>query len=110
MVEVGRKQIDLSIDKDQEAVELRAQRNDLKSELDEARRRIEYLEQRLYRGERGAILDILEEEQVAPFGVIVQRIIDDAPTRVARALDEMDGDEIVVKDGEYRLAEGPQRE
>jgi hypothetical protein len=106
MVEVGRKEIDLSIDHDDETVELRTQRNDLKRELDDARRRIEYLEKRLYRGERGAILDVLEEEQTVPFGVIVQRIIDDAPTRVARALDEMDGDEIVVEDGEYRLTEG----
>lgn len=106
MVEVGRKQIDLSVSHDDDTVELRTQRNDLKRELDDARRRIEYLEKRLYRGERGAILDVLEEEQTVPFGVIVQRIIDDAPTRVARALDEMDGDEIVVDDGEYRLAEG----
>jgi hypothetical protein len=33
MVEVGRKEIDLSIDHDDETVELRTQRNDLKREL-----------------------------------------------------------------------------
>lgn len=106
MVELGRKEIDLSVKQDDEAAELRTQRNNLKRELDDARQRIEYLEQRLYRGERGAILDVLEDEEVAPFAVLVQRIIDDAPARVARALDEMDGDEVVISDGEYRLSEG----
>lgn len=106
MVEAGRKQIDFSVERDGKAAELRTQRNNLKRELDDARQRIEYLENRLYRGERGAILDILDEDETTPFGLIVQRIIDDAPARVARALEEMDGEEIVIEDGEYRLSEG----
>jgi hypothetical protein len=105
MVEAGRKRIDISVAREGGEIELRTQRNDLKRELDDARHRIEYLEKRLYQGERGAILEILEEEGTASFEVIVQRIIDDAPARVARTIDEMDGEEIVVEDGEYRLSE-----
>lgn len=106
MVEAGSKQMDLSVEYDEEPRELRRQRNDLKEELDDARRRIEELEQQLYRGERKAIIEFLEaRSEGATFGEIVQHLVDDAPARTAEQLDQMEGSDVVVEDSLYKLAD-----
>lgn len=105
MIEAGHKQLDIAVAYDEDTMELRKQRNDLKRELDEARDRLRQLENQLYRGERRTILDFLENEGEATFPEIVQHVINDAPSRVARIIDEMDGDDIAVDDGRYRVAE-----
>lgn len=107
MVEAGYKQLNGSITYDEETGELRTQRNELKRELDSARERIEVLEQRLYRGERRAILEFLSQQDCgATFAEIVQHIIDDTPARVARVLEELEADKIESDGESYRLAEG----
>lgn len=105
MVEVGYKQMDLSVGYDEDTTELREQRNDLKRELDQTRERLQRLEEQLYRGERQAILDFLDDQAGATFAELVQHIIDDAPARVAHLIEEMDGDDIVLVDGEYYVRE-----
>jgi len=104
MVEAGSKQIDLSVEYDEEPRELRRQRNDLKKELDEARRRIDRLENQLYQGERQAIIEFLEDHSDgATFGEIVQHMIDDAPARIADQLDRMEGEDLSVDGSRYVL-------
>lgn len=104
MIEAGSKQIDLSVEYDEEPRELRRQRNDLKKELDEARRRIDRLENQLYQGERQAIIEFLEEHpKGATFAEIVQHLVDDAPARVADQLDRMEGDDLSVDGSRYVL-------
>ncbi|MDB2269510.1 hypothetical protein PM032_00555 [Halorubrum ezzemoulense] len=102
MIEAGSKQIDFSVAYDDEPRELRHQRNDLKQELDEARRRIDRLESQLYQGERQAIVDFLEERtEGATFGEIVQHLVDDAPARVAGQLDRMEGEDVLIEGSKY---------
>jgi uncharacterized protein YPO0396 len=102
MIETGYKQMNIAIGYDEDTKELREQRNELKRELDRERDRLQRLEERLYHDERRAIVNFLDERpEGASFAEIVQHIIDDAPTRVARVLDEMDGDEIRLVDGRY---------
>ncbi|WP_435345069.1 hypothetical protein [Haloarchaeobius sp. HRN-SO-5] len=103
MIEVGYKQIDPAIGYDDDANELRKQRNDLKQELHQTRDRLQEVEEQLYRGERESVVAFLEERQSATFAELVQHIIDDAPVRVAELLDELDGDDIKHVDGEYHL-------
>lgn len=105
MVEAGYKQLNLSVENDEEVGDLRRQRNDLKEELDATRRRVEQLESQLYRSEKRSIEDYLEEQNGATFAEIVQHIIDDAPARVAQHLDEMAGTEIEHTDGQYYRTE-----
>lgn len=110
MVEAGSKQMDLSVEYDEEPRELRRQRNDLKEELNGARRRIEELEEQLYRGEREAIIEFLEgRSEGTTFGEIVQHLVDDAPARAAEQLDQMEGSDVVMKDSLYKLADEKER-
>jgi len=107
MVEAGYKQLSSSITYDEETSELRAQRNELKRELDTSRERIKHLEERLYRGERRAIIQFLTEQEAgASFAQIVQHLIDDTPARVAEMLEDMEADQIESTDGNYRLVGG----
>ena len=102
MIEAGSKQIDFSVEYDDEPRELRRQRNDLKQDLDEARRRIDRPESQLYQGERQAIVDFLEERtEGATFGEIVQHLVDDAPARVAGQLDRMEGEDVLIEGSKY---------
>lgn len=101
MIEAGYKQMSVSVGYDEETKELREQRNDLKRELDQARRRIEDLEEQLYRGERRSIIEFIDQQhEPVSFAEIVQHIVDDAPARVAQHLDGMEGDSVeLVEDG-----------
>lgn len=101
MIEAGYKQMNVSVGYDEETKELREQRNDLKRELDQARRRIEELEEQLYRGERRSIIEFIDQQhEPVSFAEIVQHIVDDAPARVAQHLDGIEGDSVeLVQDG-----------
>ena len=110
MVEAGSKQMDMSVEYDEEPRELRRQRNDLKEELDDTRRRIRNLEDQLYRGERKAIIELLEKQpEGATFAEIVQSLVDDAPARVADQLAQMEGSDVVTEGSLYKLAEEKER-
>jgi len=101
MIEAGYKQMNLSVEYDEDTKELREQRNDLKHQLDQARRRIEELEEQLYRSERRSIIEFIDlKSEPVSFAEIVQHIVDDTPARVAQHLDGIEGDSVeLVEDG-----------
>lgn len=97
MVEAGLKKFEVSVTPDETNQELREQRNDLKDELDRARRRIEQLEDELHHGERGTIRDYVEANPGATYDEIVQHIIDTAAGRVVSYLEGLEGDKLRVE-------------
>lgn len=94
MVESGMKPFFVEVERDESVDELREQRNDLRNELQHSRARIKELEDRLYRGERATVERYVNENPGATFGEIVQHLIDTAPERVNRHLDELATDSI----------------
>jgi len=106
MVEAGSKEIEISVAVDEKQAELRSQRNDLREELRKARDRIAELENKVYSGERQAIVRFLaEQSNGATFAEIVQHLVDDAPARVAKQLDAMEGKDLTRENNRYRTAE-----
>lgn len=105
MVEAGMKVdrgFELTMERDETNRDLREQRNDLKDELGHARDRIERLEDRLHGSERRSILTYVEQNPGASFEEIVQFVVDTAPQRVNRQLDELEGEALRVDDeGHY---------
>jgi hypothetical protein len=97
MVEAGLKKFDVSVTPDETNQELRVQRNDLKDELDHARRRIERLEDELHHGERGAIRDYVEANPGTTYDEIVQHIIDTTAGRVTSHLEGLESDALRVE-------------
>lgn len=104
MVEAGLKKFDAaSVEPDETNRELRQQRNDLKAELDRARDRIADLEDAVYHGERQAIKEFVDANPGASYDEIIQHVIDTVPERVTTHLDDMEGEDLRVKDGRYYL-------
>lgn len=105
MVEAGIKVdrgFELTMERDETNRELREQRNDLKDELSHARDRIERLEDRLHGTERRSIITYVEDHPGASFEEIVQFVVDTAPQRVNRQLEELEGEALRVDDeGRY---------
>lgn len=106
MVEAGMKKFDASVEPDETNDELREQRNDLKHELNHARERITDLEEQVHRGERATVREYVENNPGAEFGEIVQEVIDTAPERVNRHLEDLEGDELRVEGDRYHPADG----
>lgn len=94
MVESGMKPFATEVERDESIEELREQRNDLRDELDHARRRIEDLEDQIYRSERAAIDEFVRENPGVEFADVVQYMIDTAGERVGKHLDALTGDSI----------------
>jgi len=93
MVEAGLKKFDAaSVEPDETNRELREQRNDLKTQLDRARDRIDELEDAVYHGERQAIAEYVEANPGATYDQIFQHVIDTAAGRVTSHLEDMEGD------------------
>lgn len=105
MTEAGWKKFDASVEPDETNRELREQRNDLRDELDHTRDRIDDLEERLHRDERATVREFVAEHPGAEFGEIVQEVIDTAPERVNRHIDDLEGDALRVEDGRYYLTD-----
>lgn len=97
MVEAGMKKFDATVAPDETNQELRDQRNDLKTELDRARGRIDQLEDELYRGERRAIREYVEANPGATYDEIVQHVINTAANRVTVHIDGLESDAIQVE-------------
>lgn len=107
MTEAGLKKFDATTTPDETVQELRKQRNDLKTELRDARDRIARLEDELHGGERAEIRDYVRQNPGATYDEIIQHIIDTAPSRVTSKLDTLEGDVIRVDgDGYYPIKEG----
>lgn len=101
MTAAGRKKFEASIERDETERELREQRNALKEELAAARSRIETLESQLETTERAEVADYINDHPGATFPEIVQHLIETVPKRVNRHLDELAGESIQMKDGEF---------
>ena len=107
MVEAGRKQFDADVTPDETNHELRQERNELKKELDRMRERNSRLEERLYSGLPEEIESFVEDNPGATYAEIVQHAGDSVPTRVARALDELEGVSLRRDDDGYRIVSEP---
>lgn len=95
MVEAGRKKFTAEVEYDELQADLRAQRNDLKSELDHARNRIASLEAELHRSEREAVGAFIEQHpEGVTFEEIGQHIINTVPERVNRHLEDLEGERV----------------
>jgi ElaB/YqjD/DUF883 family membrane-anchored ribosome-binding protein len=105
MVEAGMKKFDVSVEPDETNQELRQQRNELKTELDRARDRIQELEDAVYHGERRTIKRYVEDNPGATYDEVIQHVIDTVPQRVTTHLDDLEGDELQYVDGGYYPAE-----
>lgn len=101
MVEAGYKNFNLDVQPDRTNEELRRQRDDLKGELRDARRRIERLEDQLHNTEREVILRYIEDNDGATDDEIVQKLIDTTRSRVANHLDMMEGEHVVERASGY---------
>ena len=102
MVEAGLKKFDISeIQPDETNRELRKQRNELRSELDRARERINELEDAVYQGEHQAIVEYVQENPGAGYDEIIQELVETVPDRVTRHLDDLEGDALEVKEDGY---------
>ncbi len=101
MVEAGLKKFEPTVRRDTTNHELREQRNELKTELDRARNRIQKLEDSVYHGERRTIKRYIEAHPGATYDEIIQHVIDTVPQRVTTHLDDLEGDDIRNTGQEY---------
>ena len=101
MIEAGQKKFDVAVEPDETNQELRDQRNDLREELVRARERIDHLEDRLVRGERGTIKEFIQANPGASYAEIVQHLGNTLPSRVTNHLDDLTGRGIRVDEGAY---------
>ena len=106
MIEAGMKKFERHVETDEDARELRQQRNDLKEELDEARDRIRSLEEQVYSGEKAAVEEFIQDNPGADWGDISRHIADTVPVRVNRHLTELEGEEIYSEGDEFYPMEG----
>jgi len=101
MVEAGMKKFEPTVAPDMTNHELREQRNELKTELDRARVRIQELENAAYHGERQTIKRYIEANPGATYDEVIQHVIDTVPQRVTTHLDDLEGEEIRNSDRRY---------
>ena len=94
MTEAGLKKFERHVETDEEAQELRRQRNDLKGQLEQSRSRVRELEDQLHSGERKVLEQKIEENPGISFPELVQEVVDTVPERVNRHLTELEGDSI----------------
>lgn len=106
MIEAGMKKFERHVETDEDARELRQQRNDLKDELDEARDRIATLEEQVYSGEKAAVEEYIRENPGVSGGEILRHIADTVPVRVNRHLTELEGERIRSEGDEFYPIEG----
>lgn len=104
MVEAGLKKFDTPrIEPDETNRELRDQRNDLKTELNRARNRIQELEDAVYDGERQEVVEFVKANPGATYDEIIQRVMVTVPERVTDHLNDLEGDKIRVEDDGHYL-------
>jgi predicted HTH transcriptional regulator len=106
MVEAGRKKFKVEVTPDETNEELRQQRNDLRRENDRLRDRVSTLEDRLFEGERGAIIEYVEDNPGASNDEIIQQLGDTLQSRVTDHLDELVGHQLRDDGGEFYVREG----
>jgi len=105
MVEAGNKKFEATVEPDEEARELREQRNYYKSELERMQSRLSKLEDRLDRGERSEIVDFVEENPGVSVAEIYQQLLETLQERTNETLEELEGDKIELHDDACYLIE-----
>jgi len=101
MVEAGLKKFDASVEPDKTNAELREQRDDLKSELDDARERISKLEDRLYRSDSAEIRRFVERNPGCSFEEIKAHLRETVPERANEHIESMEGDSLEIHNETY---------
>ena len=101
MAEAGRKKFEVDVDHDEDKEELRRQRNDLHTEVRETRRRLNQLQTQLYQGEREAMFEFIQDNPGATRRDLVVHLIDEAPSRVNRQLEALEGERIEKREDGY---------
>lgn len=96
MVSAGIKKFDRAVEPDVSRDELRQQRNELYSELREAREEIHRLEEKLMESEREVIIDFVEDNQGCSYADISNHLAKTAPTRATVVLSEIEGTDLRV--------------
>ena len=109
MTEAGRKEISVEFQIDNDAAELRHQRNNLKRENEELQRRIERLQKKALNEEREFIIEFIQDNPGATYRTIVEGFIDTAPSRVNYYLDVLTGDEIEKEGNHYYSTDSSQK-
>lgn len=94
MISAGLRDISVQFDVDESVIELRGQRNDLREELENARARIEYLENQVFSSERRTVVRYVEENPGVTKEEIGQRLADTIPERLADVLSMTLADEL----------------
>lgn len=89
MTEAGIKKFERDVEPDFTKAELREQRADLLEELNQARERIEMLEQQVYQGERQTILNFIEDNPGAEYYDILNEVQQTAGSRLTKHLDAL---------------------
>ena len=108
MIEAGMKKFDApELQPDETNRELRKQRNELRSELDRARKRIKSLEEAVYQGEHQAIVEYVRQNPGASYDEIIQHIITTVPDRVTRHLDDLEGEALQIEEDGYHFRGKP---
>jgi hypothetical protein len=101
MVEAGSKKFDRTVEPDETVGELREQRNDLRNELEAARNRIERLETQVYGGQRGSVLEFIQDNPGATYDDVRKHLIDDVPEDADRHLNALEAEGEIVRDGDH---------
>ncbi|MFC6826520.1 hypothetical protein [Halopelagius fulvigenes] len=97
MVEAGMKKFDESVEPDKTNQELREQRDDLKNELDNARERINKLEDRLYHSDSAEIRWFVSKNPGTDFNCLVEHLRATVPERADDHLTTMEGESVEVR-------------
>lgn len=101
-VEAGMSKLDPgSVEPDETNEELRKQRDDLKDELDHARKRNNKLEDMLYRSDSAEIERFVERNPGADFDAITEHLRATVPERANEHLDAMEGESLEVQNDAY---------
>lgn len=104
MVEVGikiDKGFEIGTEDDRTIKDLKRQRDVLREEVLHYRNRIEKLENQLYRDELTVVQNFIRENPGCTYPKVIQHIIDTVPERIVRIVEILEGDSILIDNGEY---------
>lgn len=105
MIAAGDKTFTEDVEHDETNEQLRRQRDQLRSDLQSARQRIEQLEDELYRSEREDIRSFVGDHDGVTFDDVVRHVVETAPSRVNNHIDAMLGESLNREDGELVVSE-----
>ena len=102
MVEAGLKKFTREVEPDKTRDELRQQRNEAYSELREEREKRTRLEEKIMTGERGVIMEYIDDNPGCTYKDIADRLAQTAPSRATKVLEAIEGSEVAVdEDGRW---------